>query len=137
MAFECAKGASMGFASVPYPPETARFVDHASNPAAPDEAAISAYHVLFFRSETSSRLKAGLPGRRDRGALPGSMGAAPEPGVKLAVFAGVATSASVLILGFGTDGSNFEEEDSFATSTETLAERSVTAFTVSPLCGKG
>lgn len=41
---ECEKGRSSGLASVPYPSEMARRVDHASNAAAPLPVMDSAYH---------------------------------------------------------------------------------------------
>ena len=41
---ECEKGRNSGFASVPYPREIARRVDHASNVAAPLPVIASAYH---------------------------------------------------------------------------------------------
>src|SRR5580700_763819 len=99
---ECENGRRKGFASTPYPLETARRVDHASNVAAPDDTAISAYQVFFCRSDTSSGLKAGLPGRTARGALPGAIGSGVAAGVTPAAFAFPATSASVLTFGSGT-----------------------------------
>src|SRR5580692_11591406 len=134
---ECENGRRKGFASVPYPPEIARRVDHASNAAAPEETAISAYQVFFSRSETSSGLKARLPGLTARGALPGAIGSAVRAGVTPAAFEPEAISASVLIFGSGTEGRALEREESFAASMETPAGRSTTAFTASPLCGKG
>src|SRR5580658_10423524 len=114
---ECENGRRNGFASTPYPLETARRVDHESNAAAPEEASISAYQVFFSRSETSSGLKAGLAGLTARGALPGAIGSAVAPGATPAAFAFAAISASVLIFGSGTEGNAFEREESFAAST--------------------
>jgi hypothetical protein len=44
-----------------------------------------------------------------------------------------AISASVFILGWGTDGSALEEEESFAEAVETLTGRSASAFSTTPV----
>jgi hypothetical protein len=73
----------------------------------------------------------------DRLELPGVTGSAVAAGVTPAELDPATTSESVLIFGSGTEGNGFEGVESFAASTETLAERSVTAFMASPLCGRG
>lgn len=61
-AFECEKGRRNGFDSVPYPPEIARRVDHASNAAPLAPAAVSAYHNFLWRGVSRGRVITGLIG---------------------------------------------------------------------------
>jgi len=137
IAGECTKGRSIGLVSVPYPPEIARRVVHASNAAAPDDANISVYQIFFCRCVPYSPFAAGWTGLTARGAPPGTAGSAAAAALNGAGFELSAISASVLILGSGVEGIAVEREDCFAVSTETLAGRSVTAFSTTALCGEG
>src|SRR4029077_1640905 len=134
---ECENGLRNGLASVPYPPEIARRVDHASKAAAPEDANVSAYQTFFCRSLSYSRLKAGLPGLMARGELPGTIGSAAGAGITGAELEASAISTSLLIFGSGTDGRTLAGVESLVASMETPAGRSTTVFATSPLCGKG
>src|SRR5579885_2230175 len=105
---ECAKGRSSGFASVPYPPEIARRVDHASKAAALCPAMASVYHTLRCL---------GVSEYTTTGVFTGATGNA----------AGTAGSAAETVFGSGMEGSTLlAESDSFAVA-GTVAPASETA----------
>src|SRR5271166_1148955 len=75
---EWANGRISGSPSVPYPPEIARRVDHASNAAALCPVAINAYQILRCRGDSTGRITAGLMGAIKNGSLPGPIPSADE-----------------------------------------------------------
>src|SRR5216684_4123960 len=118
MAFECANGRSIGFASWPYPPATARCVDQASNAAPLCPATVSAYQIFLCRGVSRGRVNTGFAARKGCAAAFGAIG-----------------STSAFTLGAGAESrAEATSVESFVELSEATAGESLTTFAGSSIC---
>src|SRR5712691_12429549 len=107
-----------GFASRPYPLETARYVVQASKAAPLCPASAHPYQIFLCRGVSRGRVNTGLTGRKGCVAAFGVMGC-----------------GSAFTLGAGAEARDATRVESFAALSEATAGESLTTFAVSSICG--